>query len=83
MSPFITFRNKYEFYGELAVIANKTLIASHQEYNDKDIFVAVLSKVESFRKERLPELNDYFDREKTLLDEAESWISTNRKVDHT
>lgn len=81
MSPFINFRNKYGFYGELAETANG-IIASGREYNEKDVFIAILSKVESFRTEWSSGLNDYFDKKKTLLDETEIWISKNRDNDH-
>lgn len=73
MSPFLDFRNKYEFYVELAETANK-IINSDKEYNEKEVLVSILSKGESFRREWLSGLNDYFDREKTLLDEFENWV---------
>lgn len=81
MSPFLGFRNKYEFYGELAETANG-IIASGREHNEKDVLVAILSKVESFRREWLPGLNDYFNKEKALLVEAEIWISKDREIYH-
>ena len=74
MSPFLDFRNKYEFYGELAEVAN-SIINSDKGCDEKDVLVSILSKGDSFRREWLPVLNDYFDREKTLLDEFESWVS--------
>ena len=51
-SPFINYLNKYEFYGELAAAANE-IITGSEEYSEKDVLLAVLSRLESFEKEWL------------------------------
>ena len=72
-SKFRDFSNKNEFYRELAEVANK-IINSNKGYNEKDILASILSKSESYRRELLSGLIDYFDREKTLLYEFENWV---------
>jgi len=76
LSPFIDFRNKYRFYGELAETANNTLLSDNHEDINKDVLLSVLSLADQFRKEMLPGLNDYFNAESICLSETEDWLAT-------
>lgn len=76
MSPFIDFRNKYQFYGNLANAANSVLLSTDQQYDDKKVLLAVLSEAERMRGVWQTGLNDYFDREEKLIEEQQIWISS-------
>lgn len=73
MSPFLDFRNKYGFYGELAEAANR-IINGASEVSEKDILISILETAESFHREWLPIINDYFKKEEALLQESENWL---------
>ena len=76
LSPFISFRNKFRFYGELADVANKTLLNCDHEDINKDVLLSVLLQAEKFREEMLPCLNEYFTKESISLDKTDNWLST-------
>ena len=78
MSPFIDFRNKYQFYGQLANGANSVLLSTDQEIDDKKVLLAVLSEAKRMRDEWQSGLYDYFDSEEKLIDEEQAWISSEK-----
>lgn len=75
LSPFIDFRNKYKFYGDLANAANEVL--QTENHTDKDVLNAVLNQAKEFATKDLPYLQEYFENKEKELQEASALLLGN------
>jgi len=75
MSPFLVYRNRYEFYWELADSANNVI--QTQDYRDRDVLNAVLQQAKIFTEKKLVDFQQYCANEKQVLHEASNFLQEN------